>query len=668
MPFASITRAVGRRTGLPWWLFVSPPAALIAVLAVLGAVAMVGVIGAPAASNAAAAEQNAANGSCTVAGPPGAVAASTTAAAVSPSPPTTSAADPAELDGVRLDATELQNAQTIVGIGKTSHATAQDMATALAVAYVNSRLTATASSGGGIGAGLFLQTSQLYYGVNRADPAAASAAFFQRLLLQERTNGAMSFTEGVLYMAGVATEATTADYTRQAGWATALADLLNGGTPTAARGFDADCIGAAGDNTTFAAGNIISDAIFYNVHSMTVEQIRAFIDIQDQPCPASNPWCLKNLKLTTPAEPADQYCAAYPGGTGQDAAAVIAAFSLACGINPQVMLATLQKESQGLNRADPDAGNYDAAWGWNCPDTGVGGSANCDPAGRGFFLQGYNMAKQWSKYRARIPTGYYPYQVGKTVTILWNVAESGCGGGPVTIANVATASLYVYTPYQPNPASIAGFPGEGDKCSSYGNRNFWFMFRRYFGSTGGGAPIANPGAAGGTVGGPVIVNGVQVTLPAKAGISGTIVAPSPTVAEAITAGLAWLGEPYSWGGGSPAGPTLGICGPDGAQNDCNVTGFDCSGLMMYMWAQVGIPVSHLSQEIFHAGTQVPWNQKEPGDMVGYSGHIAMYIGTFGGTDYMLEAPESGEFIRVTPVRNSSGEPHYDTVSRVWAGR
>ena len=666
MPSLSITRAVGKRTGLPWWVFASPPAALIAILVVLGGVAMAGMIGAPAASNAAAAQENAGNGSCTVAAPPGALPTSAASSAASAA---TAAAggDPAHLDGVSLSATQLQNAHTIVGVGKTSGATAGDMAIALAVAYVNSKLDATASSAGGIGAGLFLQTSQLYNAVNRTDPAAAAAGFFGRLLLQEKADGALSFAEGVLYMSGVATAATTADYTRQAGWATALADLLNNRTPSSNGGFDTNCVGAAGDNTVFSAGNIISDAVFYNVHAMTAEQIRAFIGIQDRPCGADNPWCLKNLKLTTPAEPSDQYCSAYPGGTNQDAATVIAAFSLSCGINPQVMLTTLQKESQGLNRAAPTARSYDAAWGWNCPDTGAGGSANCDPGSRGFFLQGYNMAKQWSKYRARIPTGYYPYQVGRPVNILWNIAESGCGGSDVTIANIATASLYVYTPYQPNTASIAAFPGEGDKCSSYGNRNFWFMFRKYFGSTGGGAPTANPGGSGNTVGGPVIAGGVNITLPAAAGITGTIVAPTPTVAKAITAGLNWLGEPYSWGGGSPAGPTLGICGPDGAQNDCNITGFDCSGLMMYMWAQVGISTSHLSQEIFSAGTQIAWDQKEPGDMIGYSGHIAMYIGTFDGIDYMLEAPQSGEFVHLTPVRNHPGEPHYAAVSRVWTG-
>ncbi len=65
-----------------------------------------------------------------------------------------------------------------------------------------------------------------------------------------------------------------------------------------------------------------------------------------------------------------------------------------------------------------------------------------------------------------------------------NVAESGCGGAPVTIKNQATASLYNYTPYQPNAASLAAYPGTGDACSAYGNRNFFFLFRKYFGSTG----------------------------------------------------------------------------------------------------------------------------------------------------------------------------------------
>lgn len=181
-----------------------------------------------------------------------------------------------------------------------------------------------------------------------------------------------------------------------------------------------------------------------------------------------------------------------------------------------------------------------------------------------------------------------------------------------------------------------------------------------------GAPTG-PAGPGGTLA-PVPVNGVQVPIPAGAGITGTINAPTPTVAKAIAAGLAWIGEAYSWNGGNDQGPTLGICGPDGAENDCHIIGFDCSGLMSYMWAQVGIHVDSYTQNLWDASTQIPWAQKVPGDMVGYGGagsnHIAMYIGTFNGVNMMLEAPYSGAYVRIAKVRDG----HHPNVYRLWQGK
>jgi len=246
--------------------------------------------------------------------------------------------------------------------------------------------------------------------------------------------------------------------------------------------------GAGGADAAFDPGNIASDDVFYNTNAMTLPQVTAFIDAQNTGC--EGPWCLRNLTVHTTPEPADAYCDAYTGGPAQSAAKMLFDFSRACGINPQVMLVTLQKESQGLTRTDPTPDSYAAAWGWHCPDTGPGGTANCDPAHAGFFHQGYGMAHQWARYRVEIPNGQYNYQPGRTYDILWNVPESGCGAGPVSIRNLATASLYVYTPYQPNPASLAAYPGEGDGCSAYGNRNFFRLFQAYFGSTGGGMTTA----------------------------------------------------------------------------------------------------------------------------------------------------------------------------------
>ena len=230
--------------------------------------------------------------------------------------------------------------------------------------------------------------------------------------------------------------------------------------------------------SVFDPGNIIPDEIFYDTTAHG-RHARSGTSSPPRAPAASGEFCLKNLRVSTPDQPADQYCTAYAGGLNEDAAAVLGKVSRACGVNPQVMLVTLQKESGLLNRTDPTASTYDAAWGWHCPDTGPGGSANCDPAYAGFFNQAYGMAKQWSRYR--VDPYNYNYRAGQTVNILWNVVESGCGSAPVTIKNTATASLYNYTPYQPNAAALASYPGTGDACSAYGNRNFFFLFGKYFG-------------------------------------------------------------------------------------------------------------------------------------------------------------------------------------------
>lgn len=427
-----------------------------------------------------------------------------------------------------------------------------------------------------------------------------------------------------------------------------------------------------GATATWDPGNIISDAVFYNIQSMTVGDIRQFIATKNADCPASNSWCARTMRVSWSAYPADEYCQAVPARANVDAAEAIAMFSTACGINPQVMLVTWQKESQGLERKSPSASSYQFAWGWNCPDTGPGGAPNCAPDAAGFINQLHGMAWQWAKYRVTIPKGHYRYLVGKTVDILWNIEESGCGSAPVTIRNVATASLYVYTPYQPNAASLAAYPGEGDWCSSYGNRNFFRMFQKYFGDTGGGlaAGAAVPGAgtvggvAGAGVGGVAVsYSGTTVTIPnvpdVPTDVRGRqIQAPTPKVAAAIAAGLSWLGTPYSWGGGGPGGPSLGICGPSGAENDCHVNGFDCSGLTSFVAAHWGTTLPRLSGEQRNQSRGVPWDQAQPGDLQGSDGHITIYLGQIDGQRMRLEAPYSGAHVRISTVPTNADSVVY----------
>ena len=113
-----------------------------------------------------------------------------------------------------------------------------------------------------------------------------------------------------------------------------------------------------------------------------------------------------------------------------------------------------------------------------------------------------------------------------------------------------------------------------------------------------------------------------------------------------------LGVPYAWGGGNTVGPTQGIRdgGVADSYGDFAKVGFDCSGLMMYAFGAVGVTLPHYAGYQYLVGKQVPLAELQPGDMVFYSPggihHVALYIG--GGQ--MIEAPQSGSFVTVSPLR------------------
>jgi cell wall-associated NlpC family hydrolase len=142
--------------------------------------------------------------------------------------------------------------------------------------------------------------------------------------------------------------------------------------------------------------------------------------------------------------------------------------------------------------------------------------------------------------------------------------------------------------------------------------------------------------------------------PPSGGGGSTALPPSSGGARTvINRAMSQLGVPYAWGGGNAHGPTRGIRdgGVADAFGDYNKIGFDCSGLMIYAFAGVGIQLPHYSGYQAEAGRQVPLSQKRPGDMLfwatgGRIHHVALYIG--GGR--MIEAPYSGSHVRIAPVR------------------
>lgn len=90
--------------------------------------------------------------------------------------------------------------------------------------------------------------------------------------------------------------------------------------------------------------------------------------------------------------------------------------------------------------------------------------------------------------------------------------------------------------------------------------------------------------------------------------------------------------PYVWGGTSPSG-------------------FDCSGLVMYCYAQVGVSLPHYTGDQVKYGSTVSESNLQPGDLLFYGSpsnpyHVAIYAGS----GKMIEAPRQGEDVHITPVR------------------
>ena len=104
-------------------------------------------------------------------------------------------------------------------------------------------------------------------------------------------------------------------------------------------------------------------------------------------------------------------------------------------------------------------------------------------------------------------------------------------------------------------------------------------------------------------------------------------------AQVVAIAMRYLGVPYKWGGASPS------------------TGFDCSGLTMYVFAQVGVSLPHYAAAQYQLGAPVARDQLQPGDLVFYRGlgHMGMYIG---GGNY-IHAPQTGDVVKISGVYDRS---------------
>lgn len=261
-------------------------------------------------------------------------------------------------------------------------------------------------------------------------------------------------------------------------------------------------ISAAG----FDPGRIIDDAIFYDPAGMSsVGEVQNFLNAH---VPACDTWgtgasgygnltnaqyaqqvqgwpgppyvCLNNYyeNPTTGDTSFEKGGGAFPGG--ESAAQIIYDAAQQYKINPKVLLVMLRKESLNLfSDSWPMKSQYKYAMGYACPDSGPNYSASCVSSKAGFYKQVTLAAWQLRYYYDNM--GSYNFAPGRVNTIQYSTDPS-CGTKNVYIQNYATASLYIYTPYTPNDASLNAYPGTAP-CGSYGNRNFWFYWQEWFGST-----------------------------------------------------------------------------------------------------------------------------------------------------------------------------------------
>ncbi|MBT1182070.1 hemagglutinin [Bifidobacterium sp. CP2] len=219
----------------------------------------------------------------------------------------------------------------------------------------------------------------------------------------------------------------------------------------------------------FDPGDIISDGQFFNGNAMSRAEVQSFLE--------SKGGAIASMTFDTQDKPADAQCKAYEGAKGETAAAIIDKSARACGVSQKVLLTVLQKEQHLVSSTAPTDFQIKAAMGLSCPD-----DADCDPQYAGFFNQVYGAANRYRYYVAH--ENRYGYHAGRLNTIQYH-PNTACGASEVYIRNKATALLYIYTPYQPNEAALKAGTGEGDACSSYGNRNFAIIYRGWFGDPRG---------------------------------------------------------------------------------------------------------------------------------------------------------------------------------------
>jgi cell wall-associated NlpC family hydrolase len=137
-------------------------------------------------------------------------------------------------------------------------------------------------------------------------------------------------------------------------------------------------------------------------------------------------------------------------------------------------------------------------------------------------------------------------------------------------------------------------------------------------------------------------------------------APGGRAGRVIEAARDQLRVRYSWGGGDATGPSHGICCSPGGFSGEHISGFDCSGLTLYAYAQVGIELPHYAASQADFGRHIDRvADLRPGDLVFFAYDPAAqdtihHVGIYLGSGEMLNAPRPSTRVRIDSVSSMPG--------------
>jgi cell wall-associated NlpC family hydrolase len=325
----------------------------------------------------------------------------------------------------------------------------------------------------------------------------------------------------------------------------------------------------------------------------------------------------------------------------------LAAMASARGLDPNAVLAVARQEGLGGGIGDQGTsfGPFQLHYGGAYPSSAPQGAAASQqwawsPQGVNYALgrigQVAGGLQGPAAVRAIVTSFERPANPSSEIAGALGALGQGVPGGGVSLAPISGASprLPSYNmPPSPSNVPLSSMPSSSILPSS-----------SMFSATGGLGNLDVLGSAGKALG--------MTTPMQQAQASGVRTATSPNGNQIEVQGKVaprdlaavhlaehFIGTPYQWGGSSPSG-------------------FDCSGLLQYVWGQQGVQIPRTTYEQFQAGTPVAKSKLQPGDAVYFTGsdpqgdlpgHVGMYIG--GGK--FVEAPHTGADVRVSNLAGRS---------------